>query len=126
MTRDVVKSCDRSVPILREDESLEGGSRMGLKCVKFIFSSLLITSVLASCGIWQKRDIESRLISEMAENCKKVVIKMNYDKGVYVITYTGKVSKDGCPVAFLQGWKDERLIKEKELEICGCREAKGK
>jgi len=54
------------------------------------------------------------------------VIKLDYDKGVYVTTYTGKVSKDGCPIALLQGWKDERLIKEKELEICGCREAKGR
>lgn len=99
---------------------------MGLKCMKFIFSSLLITSVFASCGIWQKRDIEGRLISEMAEDCKRVVIKMDYDKGVYVITYTGEVSKDGCPVALLQGWKDERLIKEKELENCGCTEAKGR
>ena len=66
---------------------------------------------VASCGIWQKRDIEGRLISEMAENCKRVVIEMDYDNGVYVITYTGKVSKDGCPVALLQGWKDEKLIK---------------
>ena len=99
---------------------------MELKCMKIIFSSLLITSVLAACGIWQKRDIEARLISEMTDNCKRVVIKMDYDKGVYVITYTGEVSKDGCPVALLQGWKDERLIKEKKLEICGCRETKSK
>jgi len=99
---------------------------MGLKCLKFICYFFLITAVFASCAIWQKRDIEGRLISEMAGDCKKVVIKMDYDDGVYAITYTGKVSKDGCPVAFLQGWKDERLIKEKELEICGCREAKSK
>ena len=99
---------------------------MGLKFIKLLFSSLLLASVFASCGIWQKRDIEGRLISEMAENCKKVAIKMDYDKGVYVITYTGRVSKDGCPVALLQGWKDERLIKEKELEICGCKEANSK
>ena len=51
---------------------------------------------------------------------------MDYDKGVYVMTYTGEVSKDGCPVALLQGWKDERLIKEKKLEICGCKEVKGR
>jgi len=99
---------------------------MGLKCIKFIFSSLLISSLFTSCGIWQKRDIEGGLISEMAEDCKRVVIKRDYDKEVYIIKYTGKVSKDGCPVALLQGWKDERLIKEKELEICGCKEAKSK
>ena len=99
---------------------------MEFKCMKIIFSSLLIISVFAACVIWQKRDIEGRLISEMAENCKKVVIKMDYDKEVYVIKYTGKISRDGCPVALLQGWKDERLIKEKELEICGCKEANSK
>jgi hypothetical protein len=99
--------------------------RMGLKCTIISFF-LLITSIFASCGIWQKSDIEGRLISEMAGNCKKVQIKRDYAQEVYVIAYTGKVSKDGCPVALLQGWKGERLIKEKELEICGCKEAKGK
>ena len=99
---------------------------MELKCIKFIVSSLLITSVIAACGIWQKRDIEGRLLSEMTENCKRVMSKMDYDKGMYVMTYTGEVSKDGCPVALFQEWKDERLIKEKKLEICGCKEAKDK
>jgi hypothetical protein len=99
---------------------------MKLRYMKFIFSSLLITSVFASCGIWQKSDIEGRLISEMAEDCKKVVVKRDYDKGVYVIRYTGEVSKDGCPVALLQEWKNERLIKEKKMEICGCKEDKGR
>ena len=99
---------------------------MELKVTKFIFSSLLITTVFAACGIWQKRDIEDRLISEMTNNCKRVVSKMDYDGEVYVITYTGEVSKNGCPVALLKGWKAERLIKEKKLEICGCKEAQGR
>jgi len=99
--------------------------RTGLKCT-IIFSFFLITSAFASCETWQKRDIEGRLISEMAGDCKKVQIKRDYAQEVYVIMYTGKVSRDGCPVALLQGWKGERLIKEKELEICGCKEAKGK
>ena len=113
------------MPKLQEAESLAEECRMRLS-VKFIFSSFLITSVLSSCATWQKKDIEGRLISEMAGNCKKVQIKRDYAQEVYVIMYTGKVSKDGCPVALLQGWKSERLIKEKELEICGCKEAKGK
>lgn len=124
LTRNNVKSGDSSVPKLRETESLEVENRVQLRCLKFVFSSILITSVFASCVSWQKKDIEGKLIFEMAENCKKVVIKMDYNKGVYVITYTGEVSKDGCPVALLQGWKDERLIKEKKLEICGCKDAK--
>jgi len=99
---------------------------MGLKSMKFIFSFLLITLVFASCATWQKKDIEGALVSEMAGNCKKVQIKRDHDQEVYVIMYTGKVSKDGCPVALLQGWKDEKQIKEKELEICGCRESKGR
>jgi len=117
-----VKSDDKKVPNCNKMNRWRGKSHMGLKCIKIIFSSLLITLVFAGCGLWQKRDIEDRLISEMTNNCKKVVIKMDYDKGVYVMTYTGEVSKDGCPVALLQGWKDERLIKEKKLEICGCKE----
>ena len=121
-----VRSDSRNVPTFKKPHRWRRESRMALRYMKFIFSSLLITSVLVSCGIWQKRDIEGRLISEMTGNCKKVVVKMDYDQGVYVITYTGEVSKDGCPVALLQGWKDERLIKEKKLEICGCKEAKGR
>ena len=66
------------------------------------------------------------MVSEMTGNCKKVEIKMDYDGGVYVMTYTGKVSKNGCPVALLRGWKDGSTIKEKELEICGCKEAEGR
>jgi hypothetical protein len=89
-----------------------------------VVAALLITAICASCVTWQKAGIEHRLISEMAKDCKKALIKMDYEQGVYVISYTGKVSKDGCPVALLQGWKEERAIKEKELEICGCREAK--
>jgi hypothetical protein len=75
---------------------------------------------------WQKKGIEGVLIFEMAGNCKKVQIKRDYAQEVYVIAYTGKVSKDGCPVALIQGWKDERPVNEKEVEICECRETKDK
>jgi hypothetical protein len=70
-------------------------------------------------------DIETKLIAELEEDCKRVEIKMDYDQGVYVIAYTGQVSKGRCPLAMIRGWKDGRLIKEKEVEICGCREGKG-
>ena len=61
-----VRSDGRNVPAFKKQHRWRRESRMRLKCLKIIFSSLLITSVFASRGIWQKRDIEGRLISEMA------------------------------------------------------------
>ncbi len=75
-----------------------------------------------ACARLQKHDIEANLTSEMEKNCKKVEIKMDYDQGVYIITYTGKVSKDRCPIALVRGWKDGRITEEKEVEICGCKD----
>jgi len=81
-----------------------------------------MATVCIACARLQKRDIEASLISEMEKNCKKVEIKMDYDQKVYVITYTGKVSKDRCPIALIHGWKDDRIIGKKEVDICGCKD----
>lgn len=75
-----------------------------------------------ACARFHKHDIEANLISEMEKNCKKVEIKMDYDQGVYIITYTGKVSKSRCPIALIRGWKDGGIIEEKEVDICGCKD----
>jgi hypothetical protein len=64
------------------------------------------------------------MISEMEGNCHKVEIKRNFDQAVYVMEYTGKMSKERCPIALLRTWKDDKLTQEKEVDICGCREKK--
>lgn len=94
--------------------------------LKLLCSLFLMVSLCISCAGLQKSGIETKLIAEMEKNCTRVTVKMDYDQGVYVIAYTGQVSKDMCPIAIIRGWKGEKLIKEKEVEICGCREGKGK
>src|SRR6266498_2965179 len=91
-----------------------------------LLAIFLMISVLISCAGVFRRDIDTRLISEMEGNCNKVEIKRDYEGGVYVITYTGRISKDKCPTALIRAWKNGGLIKEKEVEVCGCREGKGK
>ncbi len=89
---------------------------------EFLFALLFIAMTFIACGRLQKRDVDADLISEMERNCKKVEIKKDYDQAVYIISYTGKVSKDRCPLALIRGWKGDRLIREKQVEICGCRD----
>ncbi len=90
--------------------------------MKFLIALLFIAMALCACGRLQKRDIQADMISEMERNCRKVEIKRDYDHGVYVITYTGKISKDRCPIALIRGWEEGRTIENKEVEICGCRD----
>jgi len=93
-----------------------------MRAVKFLFAILLIVLTCGACASLRKHDVESSLIAEMGQDCKKVEIKMDHDQGVYVITYTGKVSKDRCPIALIRGWKDGGIIEEKEVEICDCKD----
>jgi hypothetical protein len=93
-----------------------------IRALKFLFALLLTVLTCIACASLRKHDIEADLISEMEKNCKKVEVKMDYDQRVYVITYTGKVSKDRCPIALVQGWKDGKIIEKKEVEICGCKD----
>lgn len=90
---------------------------------KLLFEVFFVVSSCISCASLFRSDVETRLVSEMGGNCKKVEIKMDYYDKVYVIEYTGKVSKDKCPIALIQAWKDGGLIEKKEVEICGCRKA---
>lgn len=93
-----------------------------IRALKFLFALLLTVLTCIACASLRKHDTEADLISEMEKNCKKVEVKMDYDQRVYVITYTGKVSKDRCPIALVQGWKDGKIIEKKEVEICGCKD----
>lgn len=90
--------------------------------MKFLIALLFILLACIACARLQKRDIEADLISEMGKNCRKVEIKKDYAHGVYTITYTGKVSKGRCPIALIRGWEDGRVIENKEVEICGCKD----
>ncbi len=98
---------------------MDSNERNGLK---FLFALPFIVMTFIACARLQKHDIAANLISEMEKDCKKVEIKRDYDHGVYVTTYTGKVSKDRCPIALIQGWKDGGIIEKKEIEICGCKD----
>lgn len=90
--------------------------------MKFLLALLFTVLTCMACAGLRGPDVDSNLISEMEKNCKKVEIKMDYDQKVYLITYTGKVSKDRCPTALVQGWKDGKIIEKKEVEICGCKD----
>lgn len=57
-------------------------------------------------------NIESELISEMEENCKRVEVKMDYDGVVYVIEYTGKLAKSRCPSALITGLEGRQYGRE--------------
>lgn len=114
------------VPFLGQTRK-EPGSGAKPHAVKMHAKVLLIflaAFVCASCAGFHRPEIESQLVAEMEGDCKKVEIKRDYQQTVYVIAYTGKVSKDKCPLALIQGWKDGKVIREKEVEICGCRDGR--
>ncbi len=90
-------------------------------CLKLSLAIFFVVTACISCAGMFRSDIEKRLISEMEGNCTKVEVKMDYEGEVYVISYTGKVSEDKCPVASIKAWKNGALIEEKEVRICRCR-----
>ena len=90
--------------------------------MKFLLALLFIVLTGVTCARLQRNDIEADLIAEMEKNCKKVEIKKDYAEGVYIITYTGRVSKGRCPIALIRGWEDGGIIEKKEVEICGCKD----
>ncbi len=88
-------------------------------CLFAAIFSLFLTCI--SCASAQKKDIESMLISAFTESCKTAEIKFHGDREIYMISPTGRVSAGGCPTAVIKGWREGRMIKEKEVEVCGCR-----
>lgn len=95
------------------------------KHLKFQFF-LLITLTCASCGGLSKGDIIPKMISEMEGDCRKVELKRDYGPDIYVMEYTGKMSREKCPIALVRAWRDGKLIEEKEVSICGCKGGKGR
>jgi len=88
-----------------------------------ILGALLIVAVIVGgCATTRKQDIESKLISAFAVNCKTVELKVDEDRDTYMITPTGRVDSNGCPIALIMGWREGTIIKEKEVEVCECRE----
>jgi len=87
---------------------------------------LVIAAMIGGCATTQKQDIESKLISAFAVNCKTVELKTDEDHDIYMITPTGRVNANGCPITLIMGWREGKVIKEKEVEVCECREEKGR
>jgi hypothetical protein len=87
---------------------------------------LIIAVIIGGCATTQKQDIESKLISAFAVNCKTVEVKTGENQEVYMITPTGRVDGNGCPIALIMGWREGTIIKEKEVEVCECGEKKNK
>ena len=93
----------------------------------FILGTLLVMVVMiGGCASTQKQDIESKLISAFAVNCKTVELKVDGDHDIYMITPTGRVDSNGCPIALIMGWREGKIIKEKEVEVCECSDKKGR
>ncbi len=87
---------------------------------RILIATVFIVSTCISCASTQKQDIDGKLIAAMAANCKTV--EMKADRETYTISPTGKISENGCPVALIRGWREGRIIREREVEICKCRE----
>lgn len=87
---------------------------------------LIITVMIGGCATTQKQDIESKLISAFALNCKTVELKVDGNRDIYMITPTGRLDRNGCPLALIMGWREGTVIKEKEVEVCECSEKKGR
>jgi hypothetical protein len=85
---------------------------------------IVIAAMVGGCATTQKQDIESKLISAFAANCKTVELKVDGDHDIYMITPTGRVDANGCPITLIMGWREGKIIKEKEVEVCECGEKK--
>lgn len=112
---------DKNMASWKQGRKPFGAVKMGTKVFFVIFLAAL---ACLSCVGLGKAVIDVQLVSEMEGDCKKVEIKRDFEQTAYVIAYTGKISKDRCPLALIQGWKDGKIIREKEVEICGCRSEK--
>jgi hypothetical protein len=95
---------------------------MRIKGLKISCAVILVFLGCVSCASTQRRDIESELIAAMAARCKTVEIKEDGGREVHVINPTQKLSGNGCPIALIRGWRDGVIIKEKEVEICECKD----
>ena len=79
-------------------------------------------TVLSACATIRHENIEDRLIAAFAEKCKTVEYKVHGGREVYIIDATMERSVKGCPIAVIKGWRDGSLFREREVEICECKE----
>ena len=87
---------------------------------------VILAVMIGGCATTRKQDIESKLISAFIVKCKTVELKEDGDHDIYIITPTGRVDGNGCPIALIMGWREGDVIKQKEVEVCECREEKDK
>ncbi len=87
----------------------------------FTFVIILMSLACLSCASAPKKDIDSMLISAFIESCKTAEIKFHGDLEIYVISPIGRLSESGCPMASIKGWREGRIIREKEVEVCECK-----
>ena len=90
--------------------------RKGIICLILLFLFACL-----SCASAPKKDVDSMLISAFTETCKTAEIKFHGDLEIYIISPTGKVSAAGCPIASIKGWREGKMIREKEVEVCECK-----
>jgi hypothetical protein len=89
-------------------------------------TGFFVIATLSACATTRHGDIEDRLIASFAEKCKTVEYKVHGDREIYVIDATMRKSENGCPIAVIKGWRDGSLFREREVEICECRERRGR
>ncbi len=94
---------------------------MGVMRLYFLCFIVLLSLACLSCASAPKKDIDSMLISAFSESCKTAEIKFHGDLEIYIISPTGRLSEAGCPMASIKGWREGRMIREKEVEVCECR-----
>lgn len=87
-----------------------------------LLTVFIAVAVLSACATTGLGNIEDRLIAGFAENCKTVELKVHGGREVYVVDATMARSANGCPIAIIKGWRDGSLFREREVEICECRE----
>ena len=99
---------------------------MGQVKLLILGALLIMAAIIGGCATTQKQDIESKLISAFATHCKTVELKVDEDHDIYMITPTGRVDGNGCPITLIMGWREGKIIKEKEVAVCECKEEKGR
>jgi hypothetical protein len=94
---------------------------MGKRRHIFFLGALLVLISLTACATTRTEDLEERIISAYVQQCKTLEYKWKHGE-VYIVDPTGNVTDRGCPTALIRGWRDGVLIKEKEVEVCECKE----
>jgi hypothetical protein len=87
--------------------------------------ALLTVISLTACATTRTENLEERIIAAYVQQCKTLEYKWSHGE-VYIVDPTRNTTDRGCPTALIRGWRDGVLIKEKEVEVCECKERHGK